>query len=121
MISARCARREVSLFGARRRVGAIDAHDDAAPRTVALRIARRVADRVLARQLLGDLAVDVREFLCLVRKERAAAGLERQLTEDELRLLEALGLDRPRLAAAQADRVDRRFRALGKIEDLLER
>src|SRR5262249_16969514 len=76
--------REVAEFGARGHVRARHADDDAPPRSVALGIPRRVADRVLARELVGDLAVDVVEVGQLVGEERPAACLLRELTQHEL-------------------------------------
>src|SRR5262245_35117953 len=65
---------EITLLGARRRARAIGAHDDAPPRTIPLRVLRRVADRVLARELVRNLAVDAGELVDVVREERAPAG-----------------------------------------------
>src|SRR5262245_29318105 len=52
-------RTEVALLRARHGVGPVRANHHAPPRPVAPCVLRRVADRVLARQLVGDLAVDV--------------------------------------------------------------
>src|SRR5581483_7294001 len=95
-MSMRRRRREVAELGARGGVRAVDADHDAAPGAVAFRVARGVADDVLARQLVGDLAVDAVEVRQLVREEGAAARLLRELPQDELRFLEpARGRRRP--------------------------
>ena len=114
-------RREIALLGSRGEVRPVDAHDDPAPGAVALRVLRGVADRVLARQLLGDLRVDVRRARRPARGRRRAPGFLRQLPEDELRFLEALAARRRPSSRPQADRVDRRLGPLREIEHLLER
>src|SRR3954454_18533687 len=96
-------RREVSLLGAGRQAWPGDANDDAAPRPVALRVPRRIANRVLARELVGDLSVDARQFRELVGEERAGACLLRELTQDELGFLESLGRRSRTVRSAQAD------------------
>ena len=114
-------RREVALLGPRRHARPGHADDDAAPGAVALRVPRRVADRVLARELVGDLAVDAGQLGDLRREERAAAGFLRELAQHELGFLEALGRRAGAVGRAQADRVDRGLGALGEVEHLLER
>src|SRR4051812_18130742 len=105
-------RREVSQFGACLQARACDAHDDAPPRAVALRVARGVADRVLARQLVGNLPVDAGELRQLVREERPRAGFLRELAEHELRFLEPLRRRAGAVRRTQADRVYRGLRSL---------
>ena len=85
------------------------------------RVPRRVADRVLARQLVGNLAVDVGELGDLSREERAAAGFLRELPHHELGFLEALRAARRRVVGPQADGVDRGLGPLRQVEHLLER
>src|SRR5689334_4947067 len=84
-------RREVALLGSRGKVGAVDADHDTPPRAVALRVAGRVADRVLARQLVGDLSVDAVQIRELTREERTAACFLGELAQHELGFLEAAG------------------------------
>ena len=81
-------------------------------------ILRRVAHRVLARELVGDLAVDVLQLVDLLGEERAAAGFLRELAQHELGFAESL--ERAGLARLQADRVDRRLRSLRQLEHFLE-
>ena len=113
---ATAGRREVALLGARRRAPAGSTpHDDAAPRAVALRVLRGVADRVLARQLVRDLAVDARcrsstRFGKNVRPPVSWASC-RSTNSASLNPLSPTGsVGRP-----QADRVDRRFRPLRPV------
>ena len=115
----RARRREVPELGPGRQLTSVDADDDTTPTAVASRIARRVADGVLARQLVGDLAVDLGEVEHLIGEEGAPAGFLRELPQGELGFFEALALGR--VGAAQADRVDRGFRTLGQIEHFFER
>src|SRR5215203_258080 len=110
-------RRVVTLFGPRGRIRDRYAHNDAPPRAVALGIPGGVPEGVLARQLVGDLAVDACQLRDLPREEDAAAGLLRQLTQHELRIAEPAS---PLVARAQADGVDRRLGPLGEIEHLVE-
>src|SRR5262245_14529123 len=58
IVLGRCAWREVALLGARDGVLAAAADNEAPPGAVAPRIARGVAERVLARQFVGDLTVN---------------------------------------------------------------
>src|SRR6185436_13452677 len=74
-------RRVVALFRAGGDVGFLHADEDAAPGAVALRVARRVANHVLAGELVGNLAVDAAKFPCRAREEDAAAGLLRELAQ----------------------------------------
>src|SRR2546425_23561 len=83
--------------------------DDVAPRAVAARIARRVAECVLARELVGDLVVHGDQLADLAGEERASARFLRELAEHELRLLEAFRGRRRTFARAQPDGVDGRF------------
>src|SRR6266853_3770704 len=83
-------RPEVSLLGARDGVRAIHADDYAAPRPVTARVLGGVADRVLTRQLIGNLSVHVCQVVHLVREERASARFLRQLAQHELRFAEKL-------------------------------
>src|SRR5437868_11886992 len=83
-------RSEIALFRASRRARTRPYHH-AAPRAVALRVLRRVADRVLARQLVGNLCVDAVQLGELVREKCPASGLLRHLAQDEFRFLEQLG------------------------------
>src|SRR6185436_9730949 len=83
-------RAEVSLLGPRRHPGTRRLDHDAAPGAVALRVLRRIADSVLARELVGNLSVDPAQLGELVREERTAACLLRELLEHELRFLEQL-------------------------------
>jgi len=107
-----------SPFGARRDVRPGDLHDHAAPGAVALRVARGVAQRVLAGELVGDRRVDAVQIVDLRREERASARFLRELAHHELRLAEAAGL---RVGAAQRDRVDGGLGALGEIEHFVKR
>src|SRR5687767_6381646 len=75
---------EIPLFCACRGVWRCDTHHDAPPGAVTLGIARRVAQRVLARQLVGDLAVDARQLGNVAGEEHAPAGLLCQLAQHEL-------------------------------------
>src|SRR5213083_2317361 len=95
-------RREVTLLGPSRQPWSGGAHHDAPPGAVTARIARSVTDRVLTRQLVRDLAVDVRELRRLCREERAPACFL-ELTQHELGFLEALGACRRPLARPEAD------------------
>src|SRR5262245_33055812 len=79
--SARRRRTEIPLLRARHGVGTIGANHHAPPRAVAPRVLRRVAHRVLARQLVGNLPVDVRELAHFLREECAAARFLGQLPE----------------------------------------
>src|SRR5439155_20002232 len=87
-------RREISLLGPRREVRSANADDDAAPGPVAARVARGVAQRVLARQLVGNLPVDVRQLRRLGWEEGAPPGFLRELAQHELGFLEAFGAGR---------------------------
>src|SRR5262245_6914801 len=87
MVSAR--RREIPLLGTWHCVLPIDAHDHPAPGAVALRVARCVANCVLARELVGNLTVDARQLADLCRKKRPPASLLRQLAEHELGFLDS--------------------------------
>ena len=109
------------MLGPRRHARTGHADDDAAPRAVALRVARGVADRVLAGELVGDLAVDAGQLRQLVREERRGPGFLRELAQHELRLLEPFGGRAGTVGRAQPDRVDGRLGALREIEDLFER
>src|SRR3954462_13972076 len=82
------SRSVVPLLGARGGVRLVRADDDAPPGAVALRIARRVADHVLARELVGDLSVDAGQLVGRVREEHAATGLLRELAQHVVRLIE---------------------------------
>src|SRR5262245_6257849 len=104
----------VPLLGTGRDARAFDPDHDSPPGAVALGVARRVADRVLARQLLGDLCVNRRQLRDGVREERAAAGFLGELAQDEFRFAET-ARRAGALVGPQADRVDRRFGALGEI------
>src|SRR4051794_34499755 len=84
--SPRC-RRVIAALGAWGEVRLRHLDDDTAPGTVALRILRRVAERVLARELVGDLSVHAVQILDLRGEVRLAASLLRQLAHDELRLM----------------------------------
>src|SRR4029079_5661765 len=68
----------VALLGARGGVLVVGAHDDPSPGAVAFWIARRVADHVLARELVGDLPVNAGQLVRGAREENAAAGLLRE-------------------------------------------
>src|SRR6476469_7045464 len=71
----------VALLGARGGVRLVGAHDDPPPGAVALRVARRVADHVLARELVGDLPVDAGQLVRGAREEHPAARLLRELAQ----------------------------------------
>src|SRR6266852_2981511 len=111
--------REVSLFGARAQAWPGHAHNNSAPGAVALRILRRVADDVLARELVGNLTVDARQIRELRGEERTAARFLRELPQHELGFLEALARV-PAVLFAQADGVDRRVGAFGEVQHLFE-
>src|SRR5919108_1054347 len=81
--------RVVALFRAGSHIGLIHANDDTPPGAVAFGVTRGVADCVLARELLGDLSVDVGELANLTREKHPAAGLLRELPQHEIRLVEA--------------------------------
>src|ERR1041385_5281900 len=83
-------RAEISLLRPGRRPRTRRLHDDPAPGAVALGVLRRVADRVLARELVGNLPVDAVQLGDLVREERPAAGLLGELPHHELRFLAEL-------------------------------
>src|SRR5438045_9574772 len=85
-----CGRCEISLLGARRQARAVHSHHDAAPCAVASRVARSIADRVLARELVPNLPVGVVQVRQLTGEERASAGLLRHSSQAELRLTESL-------------------------------
>src|SRR5215217_7456290 len=104
-ISMRCGP-EVAKLGSRRQVRAVHTDHDAAPRAVTLRVARSVTDGVLARQFVRDLSVDAGQFGELTGEERPRAGFLRELTQNELGLLEPLGRRSRAVGRAQADGVD---------------
>ena len=81
-------------------------------------ILRRVADGVLAGELVGNLRVDAVQVFDLGREERASAGFLRELAHDEFRFTKSAGAG---VVAAQRDRVDRGFRPLGQVEHFFER
>src|SRR5690349_21175453 len=107
--------REVPELGARRRVRPVHPDDDPAPGTVALRVSRRIADGVLCRELVRDLAVHAGELAQLAGEERPPSRLLRELTEHEFRFLEPLRRRRRAVVRPEADRVDGCFRSLGEI------
>src|SRR5947209_2844405 len=108
-------RREVPELGPRRDVRTVGADDHAPPRTIALRIPRGVADRVLAREFVRDLTVDAGQLRELVREERPRAGFLRELAQHELRFLESFGRRARTVWRPQADAIDRGFGSLRQI------
>jgi hypothetical protein len=112
---------EVAQLGSRGHARTGHADDDAAPGAVAFRVARGVADRVLAGELVGDLAVDTGQLRKLAREERARSRFLRELAQHELRFLEPLRGRPGAVRRAQPDGIDRRLGALREIEDLFER
>ncbi len=71
----------------------------------------------LARQLVPDRLVDLRQLAGVGGEVGAAAGFLRELTQDELRFLE---FSPPDLSLSQANRVDRGLGAFGEIEHFVE-
>src|SRR5687768_17526767 len=104
----------VALLRPRRGIRAGHLDDHAPPGPVALLVLRRIADGVLARQLVRYLRVDAREILEAVREERTAAGFLGELTHDEFRLAESLGLRR--FGTSERNRINRCFRTLRELE-----
>src|SRR6186713_1142931 len=98
--------RVVTILGAGAATWSRDLDNETTPRAIALRIQRRVANRVLACELVGDLSVDVRQVINLHRKEGAPTCLPRQCPQHELRVAKTL---RPQVGAAQRDSVDGRL------------
>src|SRR5262245_36231815 len=99
-------RREIAQLGAWHGVLPIDAYDHAAPGAVAFRVARRVADGVLTRELIGNLTVDTRQFAHLCREKRSTAGLLRELAQHELRFLEPFVAGDACLVRPEPNRID---------------
>src|SRR5262245_17088096 len=112
---------EVALFGACRDVWPVDSNHHPTPGAVMPRIVRRVADDVLARQLVRDLAVDVGQIRNLIREEGPAARFLRELPQHEFGFLEAPRTSGRSLTRPESDRVNRGLGAFREIQDFLER
>src|SRR5690242_18964584 len=78
-------RRVVAALSAWGKIRLRHLHDNASPGTIPLRVHGRVAERVLARELIGDLAVHAVQFLDVCLVVRLAAGFLVQLPHHELR------------------------------------
>jgi len=59
------------------------AHGYSTPGTVRSRVAGQITDRVLIRQLVGDLRVDIDEVYRPLGQEQAAAGFLGELAKSE--------------------------------------
>ena len=94
-------------------------HHDFAPGAVALGVLRHVAQRVLIGQLVGNLAVELRQAaLTSIRGKGASARFPRQRLEHEFGLLPAAA-PLAALLVAQADRIHHHFGALGLLEHIV--
>jgi hypothetical protein len=77
-------------LGPRHHVGPIHLDDDPAVGAISLAVLRGVAERVLARELVGDFGVDTVEVVDLRREERPSASFLRELAHHELGLVNPL-------------------------------
>ena len=93
-------------------------HDDSPEGAVGAGILRRVTERVLTGELVGNLRVHPVQVFDLGREKGASTGFLRELAHDEFRFTESASAG---VVAAKRDRVDRRLRTLGQIEYFLER
>ncbi len=99
--------------------GRLDPHHDAAPGAVAPVVLGGVSDRVLARELVVDLAVDRREALDVGWEERTAAGVGRQLPKRVRGFAESFRLAVARILH-QADGIDGRLGAPCEVQHVVE-
>ena len=100
-------------------VRAEDADGDSTPGTVRPGIAGQITDRVLVRQLVRDLRVDIDEIHRPLGHEEAAACFLGELSKTEFSIGSCVSS--LWFFEAEADRIDDCLRTLRRIQEMLER